>query len=318
MARLLVIGGTVFVGRHVVEEALRRGHEVTVFNRGLHGAELFGDRVERIVGDRREGMGELAGRSWDAVIDTCLFDPAHVAELDVGTYVFVSTGGVYRDWPLKSGDETLPLHETGDGYSALNAASARRLDAVYPGRVLHGRAGTIVGPHENIGRLPWWLMRMARGGRVLAPRPPQAPIQLIDARDLAAFLVDAAETGLTGPYNLIAPPGYSNWGELLELSRRAANPDAELVWADARWIVEHVEEPWQELPMWPDPGYPGLFMLDPSKAIAAGLSIRGLGDTVADTWAWLSAGGELDGWRSELRATGLSSEAEEALLRELG
>jgi 2'-hydroxyisoflavone reductase len=315
--KLLVIGGTVFVGRAVVEEALRRGHSVTLFNRAQHGAELFAGEVERVQGDRTQGMGELAGRAFDALIDTCLFDPAHVAELDVGTYVFVSTGGVYRDWPMAAGDESFPLHETGEDYSELKAAAERRLEEVYPGRVLHGRAGVIVGPHENIGRLPWWLKRMERGGEVLAPGPPQAPIQLIDARDLAAFLLDAAERGLAGPYNLIAPPGYASWGELLELAREVVNPSAQLVWADRQWVAEKVEDSWTELPLWPTPEYPGLYLMDPAKAIADGLAIRGLGETIRDTWKWLAGGGELDGWRSELRAGGLAPEAEEALLREL-
>jgi nucleoside-diphosphate-sugar epimerase len=174
----------------------------------------------------------------------------------------------------------------------------------------------IVGPHENIGRLPYWLGRMRRGGRVLAPGHPQSPIQLIDVRDLAAFLIDAAERELAGPYNLIAPPGYSNWGELLELARAAANPEAELVWADRRWVDARIEDPWAELPLWPTPRYPAVFGLDPSKAIAAGLAIRGLGETVRDTWEWLSGGGELDAWRSERRATGLAPEKEAALLAE--
>jgi 2'-hydroxyisoflavone reductase len=259
-------------------------------------------------------MGELDGRSFDAVIDTCLFDPAHVAELDVGTYVFVSTGGVYRDWPMDAGDESWPLHESGEDYSALKAATERRLEEVYPGRVHHGRAGVIVGPHENIGRLPWWLARMQRGGQVLAPGHPQSPIQLIDARDLAAFLLDAAERSLTGPFNLVAPPGYSNWGELLELARATVNPDAELVWVDRHWVDERVEDSWSELPLWPTPRFPGIFMIDPSKAIAAGLSIRGLGETIRDTWEWLSSGGELAGWRSEVRAHGLAPEKEAELL----
>lgn len=315
--RLLVIGGTVFVGRHVVEEALRRGHEVTLMHRGEHGAELFPD-VDRVLGDRTQGMHELRGRSFDAVVDTCLFDPQHAAQLDVGFYVFVSTGGVYRDWPHKAGDESMPVHETGDDYSALKAACERRLDELYPGRVHHARAGVIVGPHENIGRLPAWLRRMERGGRVLAPRPPEAPIQLIDARDLAAFLLDAAERQLAGPFNAVAPPGYASWGELLELCRAAANPEAELVWVDGKYVAERVEHTWEELPLWPSPGIPGVYLIQTGKAIAAGLRIRGLGDTVRDTWQWLASGGTLAPWREEARASGLDPALEEEILSGAG
>ena len=315
---LLVIGGTVFVGRHVVEEALERGHSVTIFHRGEHGAELFASEVERVRGDRTQGMGELAGRSFDAVVDTCLFEPAHVAQLDVGHYVFVSTIGVYRDWPMQPVDEDSPLHDSDVAeYSELKAASERRLEEVYPGRVLHGRAGMIVGPYENIGRLPVWLRRMQRGGEVLAPGPAQAPIQLIDARDLAVFLVSAAERGTAGGFNLVAPPGYASWGELLELARQTVNPEAELVWAERDFVAASVENPWERLPLWPPPEYPAAFLADASKAIAAGLTIRGLGDTVADTWAWLAEGGELDGWRRHLRASGLDPELETKLLAQL-
>jgi nucleoside-diphosphate-sugar epimerase len=311
--RLLVIGGTVFVGRAVVEEALRRGHEVTVFHRGLHGADLFGDAVTRIRGDRRQGLGELRGRSWDAVIDTCLFDPSHAGEVHAQTYVFVSTGGVYRDWPVKGGDESMPLHETGDGYSELKAAAERRLEELMPGRVVHARAGLIVGPHENIGRLPWWLGRMAWGGRVLAPGRADVPIQLIDVRDLAAFLVDAGERSLAGPYNLVAPPGFTSWGGLLEACRDTAGPEAELVWADPDWVLDRVPDNWETLPMWPGVGFPGLYGLESARAIEAGLQIRPLSETVADTWAWLRT----EGWptqRPDRPVHGLPPEIEAALL----
>src|SRR3954469_6597577 len=228
--RVLTIGGTVFVGRAVVEAALARGADVTVFHRGRHRRDLF-DHVEHVLGDRRTDLDPAAGRAGGGVGDTCGFEPADVAA-SAGAlggrcerYVFVSTAGVYRDWPQRPvPDERAPVHRSGDGYSELKAACERAAEAAMPGRVVQVRPGMIVGPHENIGRLPWWLRRMARGGRVLAPGPRDSPIQLVDARDLAAFCLDAAP----GAWNAISAPGAFTWGGFLETARDVAGaPDAE-------------------------------------------------------------------------------------------
>jgi nucleoside-diphosphate-sugar epimerase len=275
--------------------------------------------VEEILGDRETDLGRLAGRSWDAVVDTCGFRPEHVgasaaALADaVDRYVFISTAGVYRDWPeAPIPGEEAPLHEGDeDDYSVLKAASERAAEAAMPGRVAQVRPGTIVGPHENIGRLPWWLDRMARGGAVMAPGPPDAPIQVIDARDLAEFALDAPP----GAYNAIGEPGHATWGELLEACRAVTGGGAELVWTEPELVLAEVEEPWDQLPIWPSPAYPGLFGVWPRRALEAGLRTRPVAETVADTWAWLSApDGELSEWRSELRARGLDPEIERALL----
>jgi len=320
--RLLVIGGTVFVGRAVVAEALARGDEVTVFHRGRHGRDLF-DGVETILGDRATDLDRLAGREWDVVVDTCGFRPEHVtasaralAEA-VGRYVFVSTAGVYRDWPYRPvSDERAPLHEGDEeDYSVLKAACERALEAELPGRVVQVRPGTIVGPHENIGRLPWWLRRMAAGGEVAAPGPPEARLQLIDARDLAAWMLDMAEGARAGAYNAIAPPGSTVWGELLGAAREVTGGTARLRWVDAARVEREVAEPWDALPLWPIPSLPGLYGMSGARAAEAGLRPRPVPATVEDTWAWLAAGAELEDWRTELRATGLSAEAERALLR---
>jgi nucleoside-diphosphate-sugar epimerase len=318
--RLLVIGGTVFVGRHVVADALARGHAVTVFHRGRHGRAP--DAAETLIGDRTSDLSALEDREWDAVIDTCGFAPEDVALTAgaladrAGHYGFVSSGSAYADWPHAPVSEDSPVFETDEReYGPLKAACERAAEAAMPGRVLVARAGVIVGPHENIGRLPWWLQRLARGGETLAPGPPEAELQLIDARDLAAWMLDMAETGGTGAYNAIAQPGSATWGELLALARDVTGGGAELRWVAPELIEARVEEPWEALPLWPIPSLPGLYGLSAQRAARAGLTPRPLSETVADTWAWLAAGGELDAWRSELRATGLSPEAEAALLR---
>ena len=318
--RLLVIGGTVFLGRAVVEAALARGHAVTVFHRGQHGRAHPG--AETLLGDRTRDLSPLAGRDWDAVIDTCGFEPEHVgaaAELladRVGHYGFVSTGSAYADWPYAPVTEASPVFESDEReYGPLKAACERAAEAAMPGRVLVARAGVIVGPHENIGRLPWWLRRLADGGEVLAPGPPDATLQLIDARDLAGWMLDMAEAARGGTFNAIAPPGSATWGELLAAAAEVTGGGAELVWADPAFVEAELQEPWDALPLWPIPSLPGLYGMSGQAAADAGLSPRPLRETVEDTWAWLAAGGELADWRSELRVKGLSAEEERALLR---
>jgi nucleoside-diphosphate-sugar epimerase len=318
--RLLVIGGTVFLGRHVVEIALARGDEVTVFHRGQHGTPPPGAEV--LHGDRTRDLSALEGREWDAVIDTCGFQGEHVALTAgaladrVGHYGFVSSGSAYADWPATPVSEDSPTFDSAStDYGPGKAAAERAAEAAMPGRVLIARAGVIVGPYENIGRLPWWLRRLAEGGETVAPGPPTAELQLIDARDLAAWMLEAAERGVTGAYNAIAPPGSATWGELLELAREVTGGRAELRWIAPEVIEARVEEPWEALPLWPIPSLPGLYGISAQRAMRAGLTLRPLTETVADTWAWLAAGGALDDWRAELRVSGLSPEAERGLLR---
>ena len=172
--RLLVLGGTVFLGRHVAAEALERGHEVTLFHRGRHGAELFPE-AEHVLGDRGGDLAALHGRAWDAAIDTSGYEPADVARssaLELGHLVFVSTCNVYPAWPAEPVDEDSPVWSEGDDYGPLKAACERAARAAMPDRVASVRAGLICGPHDNIFRLPWWIQRIAAGGDVVAPGDP--------------------------------------------------------------------------------------------------------------------------------------------------
>jgi 2'-hydroxyisoflavone reductase len=309
---VLVIGGTVFLGRAVVEAALAHGDEVTYFHRGRHGRGLQPD-AEEVLGDRATDLGRLPDRDWEVVVDTCGFDAETVgasarALADrAARYAFVSSASVYRSWPAEPVDEDSAVFESDEReYGPLKAAAERAAEAAMPGRVLCVRAGVIVGPYENIGRLPWWLRRMAAGGRVIAPGPPDATIQLIDARDLARWALDAPP----GRFNLVSPPGAITWGEFLETCREVAGPEAELVWTDPQKVAARVEEPWSALPLWPIPGAEGLFAIGAERA---GLRPRPLRDTIADTWAWLQEE-DLDDWRSEVRATGLDPHVERELL----
>jgi len=315
--RVLVIGGTVFLGRAVVEAALARGDEVTYFHRGVHGKGLHPGARE-LLGDRADGVPD---GEWDAVVDTCGFDPETVGAAAsaladrAAHYSFVSSGSVYRDWPERPVDEDSPVHDGDEPeYGPLKAAAERAAEAAMPGRVLHVRAGVIVGPHENIGRLPHWLRRMARGGDVLAPGPAGAPMQLVDARDLAGWMLAMGARGAAGAYNAVSPPGSVTWGGLLETCRAVVNPGATLRWADGERVAEALEEPWVQLPLWPAPGLGAVYGIDTRRAAAAGLRIRPIAETVADTWAWLRGGGELSGWRDEVRGEGLDAARERALL----
>ncbi|HCA88262.1 MAG TPA: reductase [Streptomyces sp.] len=324
--RLLMLGGTEFVGRAVVDDALSRGWEVTVFNRGRHDPPAG---VTALRGDRTAAGAPAALRrgEWDVVVDTWTGAPSAVRDAAeslagrAGHYVYVSSRSVYRfpaaaglaeDGPLVDGSP-----DAGEvGYPEAKRGGELAATAAFGDRALLARAGLILGPRENIGRLPWWLLRTARGGRVLAPGPYDSALQYIDARDLAAWVLDAAERGLGGPYNVVSEPGHTTMGELLETCARVTGGGAELRWTDPEPILAAGVEPWEQLPIWLPPGevYDTLHRGDVSKALAAGLSCRPVAETVADTWAWLR---QLDGpppQRPDRDPVGLDPETERKLL----
>ena len=217
--RILVMGGTVFLGRHVAEAALARGHELTLFTRGIHGAELFPE-AERIRGDRSQDVSMLRSRLFDAVIDTCGYKPADVAASAGAVdahYVFVSSCNAYPGWPAEVVDEDSPDWAGGgpSEYGPDKVRCERAAEAALPGRVAAVRAGLIVGPHDGVFRLPWWVRRIAQGGDVPAPGDPARELQVIDARDLAAWMLDLAERRVAGVFNGTGPAGMTTMGELL-------------------------------------------------------------------------------------------------------
>ncbi|MEU9240474.1 NAD-dependent epimerase/dehydratase family protein [Streptomyces sp. NPDC048385] len=301
--RLLVLGGTEFVGRAVVEAALGRGWEVTVFNRGRHRPPAG---VRSLHGDRTApgGLTALAdGTAWDVVVDTWSAAPRAVRETArllrgrAGRYTYVSSCSVY-DWPRPAGyaeDARLvagaaadaeateyPQDKLGGELAAVESFGADASVLV--------RAGLILGPYENVGRLPWWLNRIARGGPVLAPGPHELPVQFVDARDLAEWTLGAVEQKLSGPYNLVSPPGHTTMGRLLEACRRSTGSDAELRWTGAEVVLGAGIEPWTQLPVWVPADselHDGVHGLDVSRAVATGLRCRPVEETVADTWEWL-------------------------------
>jgi nucleoside-diphosphate-sugar epimerase len=319
--RILVLGGTVFLGRHVAAAALTRGHEVTVFTRGVHAVQ---DGVEARVGDRAGDVSALDTGEWDAVIDTSGFETEHVGRLcerladRIGHYVFVSSCNAYPGWPEEHVDEDSPTWQTDDDeYGPQKAASERAGEAAFPGRFATVRAGLICGPHDNIFRLPWWVRRIAEGGRVPAPGDPARPVQLVDARDLAAFMLHLGAARIAGAFNGTAPAGEQTMGEVLDAAVAATGSGAQLAWIPDERLQELAVEPWTELPLWiPAAGFPGTWTTGTERAQAAGLRCRPIAETVADVAAWLRGGGEaeLDEWRAELRPPRMPAERERTLL----
>jgi 2'-hydroxyisoflavone reductase len=295
--RLLMIGGTRFLGRAFVDTALAHGYEVTIFTRGQTNPGLYAD-AERLVGDRESDLSALEGREWDAVVDTCGYLP-DVVERSVALlskavehYTFVSSMSTYRGWPEEAVDETSPTRAPGEvgedgGYGANKAACERVVDSYFPGRSVFLRCGLIVGPYEDVGRLPYWLLAAARGGPMLAPAPPDRTIQLIDSRDIAHFALDLAEARRPGTFNVTSPEGEVTFRDLVTACLDATDSDAEPVWvSDATLQAAGVEE-WTELPMWLPASHAGTWSADVSRAQEAGLRFRPLPDTARDTWEWL-------------------------------
>ncbi|MEV0005794.1 NAD-dependent epimerase/dehydratase family protein [Micromonospora sp. NPDC050980] len=330
--RLLMLGGTGFVGGAVVAEAVRRGWAVTVFNRGVSGEAPPG--VHRLRGDRDApgGLAALAGGEWDLVVDTwdgaprAVRDAARAVADAAPHYVYVSSGSVYAPpVGLGTGEEARTVAaepDAGDGDYARNKAGGERAAvAVFGDRALLVRAGLILGPGEDIGRLPWWLRRAARGGEVLAPGPPDLPVQYVDVRDLASWLLDRGAEGAGGAYNVVGRSGHTTMGGLLEAVVAVTGSAAALRWVEPEPILAAGVEPWNDLPIWIPRGheYRWLQERDVERAYAAGLACRPITETVADTWRWLREVGRVPAraGRPARVPVGLAPEREAALLAAL-
>lgn len=305
--RLLVLGGTRFAGRAVVEAAVAGGHDVTVVNRGVSGQP--GESVRALIADRTDQAAlraALGDGEWDAVIDTWSGAPRVVADAcevlagRTGHYGYVSSASVYQ-WPFPVGvDENGavvdadPDSDSNDDYAAAKRGGELAVLRAFGDRALLARAGLIIGPYENVGRLPWWLRRIERGGRVLAPGDPATPTQYIDVRDLGAWLLAAAQQGTAGAFNAVGQPGHTTMGELLTVAVAATGSDAELTWVDQQVVLDAGIAPWTELPIWlpRDDEFAGMVSIDVTAAHDAGLTDRPVQDTVAATWAWLQAEGD--------------------------
>ena len=320
---LLVLGGSRFLGRHLVEEAIGRGHRVTLFNRGESNPGLFPE-VEELWGERGGDLSPLRGRRWDAAIDTSGYLPREVrrsAEIladSVGHYTFVSSISVYESFGQTGIDEDAPVLEppnpepgemSWELYGGLKVGCERAVEAAMPGRALVVRPGMIVGPHDYTDRFPYWRRRVAEGGDVLAPGDPERQVQLIDARDLAGWTLRMAEGGRAGVYNATGPEYRLTMRGMLEGIREATGSDARLVWASEEFLLDAGVEPWEELPFWVPEEMAGILAVDVGRAVGAGLVFRPLGETACDV-----PGPQDERPEAEIGA-GIPREREEGLLR---
>jgi len=346
--KLLILGGTRFVGRHLVTAALARGHEITLFNRGKHhgkhpSAALTS--VETIYGDRNSDLVKLQGRRWDAVVDTCGYLPrtvrasAEILSHSVDRYVFISSLSVYADVSVFGIDETAPTATItseqlekaneidssgqpsavtyGKMYGGLKALCEQAAEEVLPNRVLIIRPGLIVGPYDYTDRFTYWVHRIARGneaGEVLAPGRPDRYLQFIDVRDLAEWTVRMIERKETGVYNANSLPNNLTMERVLEECKVASDSDASFTWVSDNFLVQEKVAPWSEMPLWmpeeSEPHLKGFMFINCNKAVGSGLSFRPLNDTIRDTLTWH----ETNRLNEELKA-GIDPDKEQRLLR---
>jgi 2'-hydroxyisoflavone reductase len=304
--KVLVLGGTRFLGRHLVRALLSKHHEVTLFNRGRSGPDLFPE-LETIHGDREGGVQALAAaaRRWDAVIDTCGYLPRVVRD-SVGalrrcteTYAFVSSISAYAGFPGPETAEDAPLAALADPasedvqahYGALKAACEREVQQAFGARAFVVRPGLIVGPYDPTGRFTYWPRRVAAGGEVLAPGDPEAPVQFIDVRDLAEWIVRALTRGPAGVYNATGPATPLSFGALLAACRQAlaTPPPAQMTWCSEDFLLAQGVTPWTGLPLWLPAAERGVHEVSIRRALDAGLSFRPLATTIGDTIGWVDS-----------------------------
>lgn len=324
MSRLLMIGGTRFMGYFATACGLKRGHSVTLFNRGKSSLNAF-PQAERIRGDRDDALDLLRGRRWDVVIDTCGFVPRIVrksAELlkdAVEQYIFISSCSVYSDTQTPGLDETGPLatlsdpnieEVNGDTYGALKALCEQVVQETLPGRALIIRPGLIVGPRDASDRFDYWVRRVAQGGEALAPARPDYPVQFIDTRDLGEWLVHLGEARRTGVYNAVGPA--QPFGALLDTCQSVSSSNATFTWVSEKFLLDHNVLPWQELPLWVTESDKAFNTVSNARALAAGLTFRPLADTVRASLEWQIANPE----RVQARSGPITREREQSLLRE--
>jgi 2'-hydroxyisoflavone reductase len=329
--RILILGGTGFLGPHQVHSALARGHRVSVFNRGLTTADLPG-AVEYLQGDRTGDLEALRGREWDVVIDNSaslprwVRDSASLLSGSVGQYIFISTISVYAEHGTAHADETAalapyrgadPMAErevTNYTYGPLKALAEAEAERWFPGRAAVIRPGLIVGPGDTTDRFTYWPVRLARGGEILAPGSPADPVQNIDARDLAAWTIRVAEGKVTGTFNAVGPAGLLEVGEMLRDVGRSVGGEPRLTWVESGFLEAEGVQPWLELPAWvPASGETAGFMRRSNRrAVEAGLTFRSIEETARDTFRWFAS---LPAERQARLRAGLSPEKEAAVLR---
>jgi 2'-hydroxyisoflavone reductase len=304
--RILILGGTGFIGPFQTKYAVARGHKVTVFNRGKTNPDSVPAGVERLEGDRNGKLDALKGKEWDAVIDNpstlprWVRDAATLLKDSAGQYVFISTLSVYADNSKPGSDETgatIKLEDptveqvTGETYGGLKALAEQEAEKAFPGRATIVRPGLIVGPGDNSDRFSYWPIRIARGGEVLAPGNPNDPVQFIDARDLGEWTIRLVEQKAYGTFNAVGPEHPLTIAEMLYGIKAVTTAGAQFTWVPAEFLEEQKVAPWSDMPVWIPPvgEYGGFGSRSIKKALAAGLTFRSLADTAQATLDWHNA-----------------------------
>jgi len=324
--KILIIGGTRFLGRLLVITALVRGHRVTLFNRGKSNPDLFPE-IERIIGDRDGELNKLNGRKWDAVIDTCGYYPrvvkasAKTLAKSAKHYTFISTISVYGDLSKAGVGESSPVGRTKDEtveeiredtYGPLKAICERIVQEHFPNKALVIRPGLIVGPYDLSDRFTYWVHRVSRGGKILAPKPENYQVQYIDVRDLSEWIIDLIEKNQIGAYNGIGPNYRLTMKQFLSKCRDVSQSDGEFIWVRKKFLKDKGVQGWVDLPIWiDDPKFIGLMKTDCDRAFKSGLKMRPLEDTIRDTLDWCRTRPEDYKWRA-----GLEARREKKLIKE--
>jgi 2'-hydroxyisoflavone reductase len=334
--KVLILGGTRFLGKAMVEEGLKRGHELTLFNRG-NNQGVFAE-VEQLIGDRDGDLSVLKNRQWDVVMDTCGFKPSQIEKVasvlgdNIQHYTYISSISVYKDWIPEGLTENYHLQtmepeqlkavEEGtvspyEHYGALKVLCEEAAEKHWPSRVLNVRAGQLVGAFDYTDRLPYWVQRVAQGGKVLVPGRPDRPVQLIDVKDIARWVFDMAESRRAGTFNVTGPDEQLTMERLLNTCMAAANSECEWVWAEEEFLLGRNVQPWTEMPLWVPEHFPlegetepwrGAFSIGIQKAVNAGLTFRPLEETIREVHEWMQKGEEF-----ALKA-GISRDRERELL----
>ena len=324
--RLLIVGGSVFLGRALVAEAKARGHEITLFNRGVS-SPASEPGVTLVKGDRNEDLSALDGHTWDAVIDTCGYFPRQVNGLlsaltgRIDHYTFVSSVSAYVDLGQPALSESSELGRLDDEgtetvtpqtYGPLKALCEVAAERAMPGRTLIVRPGIIAGAGDPTDRFSYWVTRLAEDGDVLAAGRREAPVQVIDVRDLAAWLIAMAEAKQTGIFNAVGPAEPVTMQQMFTRCAEGLNSAARVIWVDDAFLVAQGLTEWMKLPFYipaAETRFAGMFTVNGSKARAAGLQLRPLQRTATDTWQWIQSrpGGMAV-------KTGLAKDQEERLL----
>lgn len=319
--KLLILGGTVFLGRHLVAAAVAHHHEITLFNRGVSNPGLFAG-IESLHGDRNDGFAPLSGRRWDAVIDVAPYFPRQVrlaSTIDAAHYTLISTISVFADFSEVGLTEQSPVGTLDDpesesahpsAYGPLKALCEQAALEATGGKALVLRPGLIVGPFDPTGRFTYWPWRIAAGGEVLVPDGPHVPVQVIDARDLAEWTIRMIEAGASGTYNATGPSAPLTLGGVFEVCRGASHSPSTLTWVPEPFLLEQSVSPWTQMPLWVgnNPAMAGFARVDVTKAMAAGLTYRPIAETVRDTlrWALAESAPPLAGISREREATVLA------------